>query len=228
MAITQKTGSALVATSIALAILIALGVWQLQRRTWKAAILARIDQAEAAPPVPLGDTPLNFAKVVATGTLLPQTALYGVDVRDTPRGPSRMGAQLLQVMRRPNLPPLLVDRGWVPEGAKPPPTPGAPISISGYVRRAEAPTIFSPADDPDAGHFYTLNPAAIGPALGVPNLAPFTLIAMGPPAGPDGPVPATELPRPPNNHLQYAFTWFGLAAALVGVVAAWVRTQRKE
>jgi surfeit locus 1 family protein len=207
------------------AILLALGTWQLQRLAWKTALLARIDQAEAAPPVPLGAEPLNFTKVVASGVLLPATAQYGIDVRDRPDGPAREGAQLLQVLQRPGLPPLLVDRGWVPEGvALPPPAKGT-LRISGYVRRAEKPTIFSPADDIEARHFYTLDPAAIGAALGTPGLEPFTLIAMGEPAGPDGPIPATALPRPPNNHLQYAFTWFGLAATLMGVFIAWARSR---
>ena len=222
----SKTRSAFFATCVALALLVALGVWQLRRLEWKTALLARIDQAEAAPPVPLGTAPQNFTKVVATGVLLPVTALYGIDVRDRPDGPAREGAQLLQVMRRPGLPPLLVDRGWVPDGTKPPPASPVSQQISGYIRRAEKPTIFSPADDPSVGHFYTLDPAVIGGALGMANLAPFTLIAMGPAAGPDGPIPATALPRPQNNHLQYAFTWFGLAAALAGVFIAWARGSR--
>ena len=76
---------------------------------------------------------------------------------------------------------------------------------------------------PPRGVFYTLDPRAIGDALGVHNVAPFTLVALGAPAAPDGPVPADTLPRPPNNHLQYAFTWFGLAGALAAVFVAWVR-----
>jgi surfeit locus 1 family protein len=223
----QSIRSAFVATCIGVAILLALGTWQLQRLAWKTALLARIDQAEGSAPVPLGAAPLNFSKVVASGMLLPPTALYGIDVRDRPDGPAREGAQLLQVLRRPGLQSLLVDRGWIPEGVTPPPPAAVTVQISGYIRRAEKPTIFSPADDVENRHFYALDPGAIGAALGVPDLAPFTLVAMGPPAGADGPFPETALPRPPNNHLQYAFTWYGLAATLVGVFAAWARSRRR-
>jgi surfeit locus 1 family protein len=116
----RQVRSAAVATLIALAILIALGVWQLHRLHWKENILAQIDLAEASPPVPLGANPAPFTKVIATGMLLPGTALYGAQVHDFPNGQSQMGAQRLQIMLRGGQVPVLVDLGWVPEGAKPP------------------------------------------------------------------------------------------------------------
>jgi surfeit locus 1 family protein len=133
-----------------------------------------------------------------------------------------IGAQRLQVLARDGAPPVLVDEGWIPTEGKPPPAATGPARVEGYVRLADKPNFLSAEDDPAAKHFYTLDPGAIGAALGVTNLAPFTVVAMGA-APPGAPAPATELPRPPNNHLQYAFTWFGLAAALAGVFAVWVR-----
>jgi surfeit locus 1 family protein len=201
--------------------LISLGIWQLHRRAWKHAILADIARAEQAPAAPLAGVPARFTKVVARGVWRPATALYGVDVRQQADGAMRMGAQRLQILARDGAPPLLVDEGWVPtEGAAPPPLAG-PASVEGYVRAPEHPGLLSAADDLAGRHFYTLDPGAIGIALGAPDAAPFTLVALGR-AAPGGPVPAEALPRPPDNHLQYAFTWFGLAAALAGVFAAWV------
>ena len=219
---------AALATTVALAILIALGVWQLHRREWKGAILAAIDAAESGPPIPLPRAPAPFAKVTVSGTLLPTRALYGVDVRERLDGPPREGAQLLALLARPNESTLIVDLGWVPMGdGAPDPlaTRAAPTqaTVVGYVRPAEHPSWLSATDDPAARRFYTLDPRAIGDALGVHNVAPFTLVALGAPAAPDAPVPADTLPRPPNNHLQYAFTWFGLAGALAAVFVAWVR-----
>lgn len=207
-------------TALATALLIALGVWQLHRRAWKAGILARIDQAEQSPPVPLTGTPAPFAKVVASGTLGPEWALYGAEVRETPV--ARMGAGLLEILHRPGASPVLVDLGWLPEGGAP---ALGPARITGYARPAEHPGWLSAPDDPVQRHFYTLDPAAIGKALGVPGLAPFTLVALGP-SRIGAAAPADALPRPPNNHLQYAFTWFGLAAALLAVVAAYARGAR--
>jgi surfeit locus 1 family protein len=63
--------------------------------------------------------------------------------------------------------------------------------------------------------FYTLDPQTIGAALGLTHVAPFTLVEMGKAPDAGYPDPARTLPRPPNNHLTYAITWFGLAATLL-------------
>ena len=68
-----------------------------------------------------------------------------------------------------------------------------------------------------------LDPAAIGASLGLPSVAPFTLVALGQVPRGALPIPARDLPRPPNNHLMYAFTWFGIAGALLAVFAAYCR-----
>ena len=219
--------SAAVATCVAVAILLGLGSWQLQRRAWKAGILAEIDHAERAAPVPLAGVPGRFAKVVAHGVFRAGSSFYGSEVREDAEGRARIGAHLLQLLDRPaGEAPVVVDRGWV---AIPGPVPVAvgPAEVVGYARPAEVAGFLSAEDDPDGKHFYTLNPAAIGAALGAARVAPFTLVALGTPMG-DGPVPAAALPRPPNNHLQYAFTWFGLAGALVAVFVVWVRGKRAE
>ena len=57
----------------------------------------------------------------------------------------------------------------------------------------------------------------------MPDLAPFTLVAMGRPATEAFPAPAENLPRPPNNHLAYVVTWYGLALALIIIFAVWSR-----
>ena len=200
-------------------------MWQLHRRAWKHAILADITRAEQSPPEPLTGIPARFTKVVAHGVWRPSVALYGVDVRDSPDGSTRMGAQRLQILVRDDAPPLLVDQGWIPtEGPAPAPAAG-PATVEGYVRAPNHPGLLSAENDPANRHFYTLDPATIGSALGAPDAAPFTLVAMGP-ATPGAPVPAQALPRPPDNHLQYAFTWFGLAAALAGVFAVWATGKR--
>jgi surfeit locus 1 family protein len=207
---------AAVATAIAFAILVALGIWQIERLAWKQRLLAGIDAAERAPPVALGaDTPALFTRVHAAGRLRPERALYGAEVRGM-----HMGAQAVQVLDRPGQRPLLVVLGWVP--TDPPGTPSAgPADITGYIRLPEPSGWLSAADDPPDRRFYALDPATIGPALGAPDTAPFTLVALGAGAAPGAPQPADSLPRPVNNHLQYALTWFGLAAALLGVFAAW-------
>jgi surfeit locus 1 family protein len=67
---------------------------------------------------------------------------------------------------------------------------------------------------------------AIGAALGLPGTAPYALVLLGP-AG-RLPEPAQTLPRPRNNHLGYAITWYGLALSLIGVFAAFAWRNRKK
>jgi surfeit locus 1 family protein len=211
-------------TLLMLAVLLSLGTWQVYRLHWKETILAQIARAEAAPPVPLPANPGPYTKVAVTGRLRADlSAHYGLEVRDTRDGP-QLGTFLVQPLERPDAPVLLVERGWVPQQfhesiAQPP----GETTITGYIHAADSPGLFSAKDDPAARVFYTLDPAAIGAALGFSHVAPFVLVALGatPPEG--WPDPAKNLPRPPNNHLSYAITWYGLAVALVVIFMVWAR-----
>ena len=213
-----------VMTAAMLAVLLGLGTWQVQRLHWKQALLARIARAEAAPPIPLPANPRPFTKVAATGRLRNDlSALYGAEVQDTSSGP-QLGARLIVPLERQGAEPVLVDRGWVPSNRRQPiAQPGGQVTIEGYVRPGDKPGLFSARDDPAARLFYTLDPAAIGMALGLPRVAPFVLVAMGPPPPEHWPAPAHHLPRPPNNHLAYAITWYGLAVSLVVIFVIWAR-----
>jgi surfeit locus 1 family protein len=205
-------------------LLLGLGTWQVQRLHWKEAILAQIAHAESAPPVPLTGNPGPFAKVSVTGRLRNDlAALYGADVRDTRTGPE-LGSFLIEPLERPGHRTLLIERGWVPgKRTAPIDEPQGTVTIAGYVHPGDQPGMFSARDDPAARLFYTLDPATIGAALGLKNVAPFILIALGPPPPEHYPEPATHLPRPPNNHFIYAVTWYGLALSLVVMFVVWAR-----
>jgi surfeit locus 1 family protein len=207
-----------VSTLVMLAILLALGVWQLQRRDWKHNLLAQIDAAEASAAVPLPADPTPFAKVRIEGHLRTDLhALYGAEVRG-----NTLGGQLIMPLERVGSDPVLVDLGWVPGDSV------VPLSlpdggVEGFVRPAEHAGALSGKDDPAKHLFYTLDPAAIGASLGMAHVAPFTLIAIGVPKPGVYPDPATALPRPPDNHLQYALTWFGFAITLLIIFGLYVR-----
>ena len=203
-----------VAAVLMLAILLSLGIWQLERRAWKQTLLDTIAQAEAAPAIAMPAAPQPFAKVRVTGTLRADAwALYGAELRDDKRGGSLLGAQLLGILDRPGAAPILVMLGWVPSTEAHPPA-GA-VTVDGFIRPTERPGWFAATDSPAQRRFYTLNPGAIAP-----DLAPFTLVALGSPGIPD---PARQLPRPPNDHLGYALTWFSFALILLVIYALHVR-----
>jgi surfeit locus 1 family protein len=213
-----------ISTAVMLAILLSLGTWQIHRLHWKLGVLAQIDAAEARPAIPLPADPVPFTKVRVTGTMRNDlSAMVGSDVEETPEGP-RIGAQLVVPLQRPGLPDVLVDRGWVPSERSHRLAPDAgEVTVEGYIRAPEHPGLFSATDDAAMRQFYTFDPAAIGAALGLTSVAPFTLIAMGktPPEG--YPDPAQHLPRPPNDHLSYAITWYGLAVTLVVIFTVYAR-----
>jgi len=205
-----------------LALAIGLGVWQVQRLAWKTELLAAIDQGEASPAISLPADPRPFTRVRVEGLLRQDlAAFYGIEVRTTQAGPV-LGAFLLNPLERPGADPVIVNRGWVPADA-PRDTKPVPATVEGYVRPPEHPVRFGAADDPAARRFYALDPAAIGVSLGLRQVAPFTLVALG--GAPRGvyPEPAQALPRPANNHFIYALTWFGLAGALLAVFGVYAR-----
>lgn len=202
------------------AVTVSLGVWQIQRLHWKQGLLAEIDRAEAAPPVPMPAHPVPFEKVEITGVLRTDLAVrYGTEVRSGATGPV-LGSQVVVPLERSGQPLVLVDRGWAPDDATLP-NPPVPISVTGYVRPAESGSPFAPGPDLARRRFWSLDPAAIGAALGLPTLAPYTIVALGPAT--DVPEPAHALPRPSNDHLGYAGTWFGLSACLLVVFTLFVR-----
>ena len=203
-----------------LGVTLSLGVWQIQRLHWKEGILAEIDRAEAAPPVPLPGDPSPFEKVEVSGTLRPDlVARYGTEVRGTASG-AELGSQIVMPLIRPGQPPLLVDRGWAPDTAIPPAVAG-PVTFTGYVRPPESGGPFAPGPDLAQRRFWSLDPAPIGRALGLATVAPFTLVVLGPSTA--DPSPAQALPRPSNDHLGYAVTWFGLSASLIVIFAVFAR-----
>jgi surfeit locus 1 family protein len=213
--------------SLGVLLLLGLGTWQVYRLHWKEGILAEIDAAEAHPPAPLTEHPPAWGRVAVTGRFDYSKAVrFSLDVRDTTTG-SVMGHYQLVPLERDGAPALLVNRGWIPEtaGTKVD-KPTGTVTVAGYVRMGDHPSWFSPSDDVPGRQFYVMNPPAIAKAMGIGPVEPFALVVLGnAPAG-EYPAPATDFPRPPNNHLAYAITWYSLAAVLVAMYAVRIRANR--
>lgn len=230
------------ASLIALAILIGLGTWQLERRTWKADLIARIlarsRSAPVAPPAadafdPAGD---EFRHVRASGRFLNagETLVHGLAAGDTP-GRALQGYYVITPFVRDDGTTVLVNRGFTPtelkaQGARRDGLIEGPTTVTGIVRGSEARTMFVPAPDPARGEWFNRDVPGIAAARGIADPAPYLIEADAMPgrtAWPRGGQLRVDLP---NNHLQYAFTWFGLAACLVGVFSAfaWRRLHEPE
>ncbi len=217
-----------VAVVVSMAIMIALGVWQIQRMHWKEGVLAHVAALKHAAPVPAGpvlaaNTDVDFRRVVADCPGLasaPYVELYGV--RDGEAGSRLISACAVDAGPYRT---VLVDRGFVQDtiSARPPVDAAsiAPLRITGVLRIPEKGNWFSPPNDPAKRHFYIRDAAEMARILSAPAPAPVFLLAETP----TNPEWQALIPAPlpediPNNHMQYVLTWFGLAAALAGVYAA--------
>lgn len=222
------------ATLVALAILLGLGTWQLQRKAWKEEVIARIETRSRAEPgeiLPEADWPTwaadadEFRRVRATGVFVHQheTPVHGL-AEGARSGAPVQGFHIFTPLRLPSGATVIVNRGFVPTelrdpARRPGSRPEGEITVAGLVRAPEAPTLFTPADDPARGSFFRRDPAAIAAARGLGRAAPFYLAAEAAPNGGEWPRAGLTRLNLPNNHLQYAWTWFGIAGALLGVFA---------
>jgi surfeit locus 1 family protein len=218
------------ATAIAFAILVGLGVWQLQRLKWKEGLLADIARAEAAPARPIGPVldalasghKADFVRVRASCRGLaraPALELYSL------RG-GEIGSRLISNCPLTAAPygSILVDRGFIPDTVAARPAVDRanadPIEVDGVLRAPERGNFTTPKATPT--RWYLHDAQAMAKALNAdPPPAPLFLMAETS-TNPD--FKALE-PAPfpidiPNRHLEYALTWFGLAGALAGVYGA--------
>lgn len=218
-------------TLVALIILLGLGTWQLQRLAWKQEVLARIEATRAQPAKPIAQVPLTpayrFTRVVLDCPGL-ATARYVelYALRDGKAG-SRLVSLCAPVGSRTA---ILVDRGFVADtiSARPPVSPSSEVvRITGLLREGQTPGPFTPpARD---GRFYAPDLTAMARALGVVRHPPVMVTAETS-SNPEWKalIPAPLPTEITNRHLEYALTWYGLAAALIGVYVALLRRKLKS
>jgi surfeit locus 1 family protein len=208
----------------ALLILIGLGAWQVERLHQKEQLLATIAERMGASESPVDEVlrlpvpDMEWRRVSAKGRFLHDKEAY-VYATEFDLG---LGVHVLTPLDLDEGGTVLVDRGFVPLASKAPETRAAgqmegEVTVSGIVRLEGERNAFTPTADERQRVWYSRDIDGIARTLGLTLRAPIVIVADQP-ANPGG------LPRfagyrvdIPNNHLQYAFTWFGLAATLLGV-----------
>jgi surfeit locus 1 family protein len=224
----------LIAFLLALAVLIGLGTWQLQRKAWKEGLIATLTAQLAAPPIALPSPAAwpslapasdEYRRVTFSAEFdnAKEALVYGAASAFRPDvfGP---GYWVFTPARLADGGVLLVNRGFVPEGRQDPKSRpqgeiSGPVAITGVMRWPENRHWFTPNDEPAQNLWFARDPAAIAAAKSLGTVAPFYVEQ-------ESPVPPGGLPEPgkvvvslPDNHLQYAVTWYGLAIVLVVVFA---------
>ena len=190
------------------AVLIGLGVWQVQRLAWKQGILARIEARIAAEPVPLPAAPRETADeyrpVTLTGKLDAGALRVLVSHKRLGAG-HRVIAALDTGARR-----VLIDRGFVSADAAIPPPPETAVTVTGNLLWPDDRTGATPENDVTGNMWFARDVAQMA---GVMDTAPLLIVArtVSPPEQGVTPLPV-GMRGIPNDHLSYAITWFSLAA----------------
>lgn len=223
------------ATTLLVAVFIGLGLWQVQRLSWKEALIERISRHQATAPVAaparaawpqINRASDEYRRVQLRGsfdhgreTLVQASTVLGT------------GHWVLTPLRTEAGDWWLVNRGFVPpeqrsRASRAAQEPSGPVTVTGLLRMPEPGGSTLQTNAPAEGRWYSRDVAAIASARGLPaaEVAPSFIDAVpGPDAGEDDwPRAGLTVIQFSNNHLSYALTWFALAALLaVAVLVLW-------
>ena len=218
--------------------LLALGTWQVQRLQWKEALIATIEARRSAEPLPLAEIEARYR---STGNVdyMPVTAAgifrHGGERHFLATWKGRSGFFVYTPLELADGRYAFVNRGFVPYALKDPSKRplgqvAGEVTVTGLARNAlpQKPSSLVPDNDPGKNVFFWKDRDAMAASASLRAAAEIVPIFIDIDAAPNPggfPVGGVTLIQMPNNHLQYAVTWYGLAAALAGVmgVALWRR-----
>jgi surfeit locus 1 family protein len=221
---------------VALAVLIGLGVWQLERLQWKEGLIAEIETRSTGAPIALAEALAltregrdpNYYRVRVEGRFHhdKERYLFAQSLADgTP------GWHVVTPLETAGGDTVLVDRGFVPDALKDPSSRASGqvegvVTVTGIARSPEIQGSFVPDNEPEANRWFWRDLGAMARSMfaeGTVEVAPFFVDVEKsdvPGGWPEGGQTRLELP---NNHLQYAITWFLLALCLLVIYAVYVR-----
>jgi len=227
-------------TLLMVAVFVGLGLWQLQRRVEKHALIAALTERLAAAPVPLPPESQwsgfsadrdEFRRVRFTATydsrLDAMVYSSGSAIRSDISGP---GTWAFIPAQLPSGETVAVNAGFVPntmqdrglqDRAVAQLITSKPVLMTGYIRFPEKGGVLTPDVEHDKRLWFARDHLAMAQALGWDKIAPFYIDL-------ESPVPPNGIPKPgplsvhlKDDHLQYAITWFTLAFAVVTAFGLW-------
>lgn len=207
------------------AVFFGLGMWQVQRLSWKldliARVEARVNRAAVSAPAASEWAGISAGKdayrpVTATGVFDHGKAVLVQAV--TARG---AGFWVMTPMVTGGRATILINRGFVPSDRRDPASrrPGdhaGPVTVTGLLRITEPGGGFLRSNDPAGGRWYSRDVAAIAAAQGLADVAPYFIDADAT-ANPGGlPIGGMTVVNFANSHLAYALTWYAMALMAAG------------
>ena len=221
-------------TLISLPILVlslSLGIWQMERREWKLDILDRLTANQAAAALTLDELlrgdPLRheYGRVKVAGTFMHDKEFH-LAARSLK---NKVGMQVVTPLKTDDGRIVLFDRGWIPSEKKEPAQRAegqvaGRVELTGIVRRSQIKGRFVPDNAPDKNVWFQVDVPLMRQLAGAapdPGLDTFFLEADATPNPGGVPVGGQTRLDIPNDHLQYAITWFLIALALAGVYLAY-------
>jgi surfeit locus 1 family protein len=220
-----------------------LGLWQWNRRAEKAAFVAAMEKAAAGPAVPYAGAAL-WSKVTLEGRFLHQHTAY-VRTSRAIKGQTSFGVLVMTPLvtrvcgadGKCSLSNVYVNRGFLPtlpDGKIPPyERPEEPLKLTGFLRPGEPPSLFQPSNDPARRVWFGRDVAAMAKAAQLPGAEGsydrfIDREAVPGEAAPLGIEPESFLKAIPDNHLTYAFTWWGLMLTNLVVLVFFLRRKGRQ
>jgi surfeit locus 1 family protein len=206
-----------------LVLLAGLGFWQVQRLHEKEALIAGIEAGTEAPAVPLAEA-LAGGAVNAEWHHVRVTGHFEHNKEAYLFAQGMMGAvgvHIVTPLVQTNGQAILVDRGFVPEALHDPKTRSqgqieGDLDLTGVLRLSQSPGPFTPAADTRTRLWFVKNVPEIAETLGI--AVPPVIVEADATPNPGGwPLGGQTNVDIPNDHLQYAITWFGLALVLTAI-----------
>lgn len=220
----------------AIATFLALGTWQVQRRSWKLDLIAQVESRAKAPPIEAPGR-AEWDDITAARDAYRRVRIAGTFLNDretlvqavTERGP---GFWVMTPLRSPEVGTVLINRGFVPSDRRDPAARQAgaitgPTIVTGLLRVTEPGGGFLRANDPGAERWYSRDVAAIAGSRGLGEAAPYFIDADSSPNAGALPIGGLTVLHFRNDHLVYALTWYTLALLLAGTSLSLLMRDRR-
>ncbi|MBB44179.1 MAG: hypothetical protein CMM44_10505 [Rhodospirillaceae bacterium] len=221
MMISRRVGFAIF-TLISVIILCLLGIWQLNRMSWKTELITNIVKGFEATPVVPNSNLAEWRRVALSGQWLSVDPIFVGPISLS----GRLGWYSVSAFRLVSGKVIFVNRGWVDQKNKASLVNGEKTNLIGVLRRPKTSGLFLPTNDQEKKQWLRILPKEFALARDLVDVAPYwveltqinkensNLFVLG------------GLRLPPNNHLQYAITWFAFAliSCIFGILF-WIKNE---